>query len=428
MVTALGKLLRRRDDSISALEPALEDADPRVRANGIEALAQLGITESSVVLPSFSDDPDPRIRANAAVAFSRLKLDDGTDKGRDILVDMFDSRVESSRLSGVYGLGEIADEEALTRLEVALNDANPSIRQRALTSLARSGRRQAIDLLIQLLEEGDGATRHMTSRALEACGPAAVDPLIIALWSTGVEVRRYVIQALAGIGSPRAHQALIHILSLEAEEAYYDLVRLEKLRQLPQASGVRILADSLTQQVAQAKRNVIQVLHIVFGDRRGMRLILSNLNHPEPYVRSSAIEALEVRVDPSLIGGVLPLFEHSSPKVVAEHGGSYFLLPSKQPLDVLHELAGDRSRWLRACALFALGQVGGKRALGLLERRLKDPYELAQLNAIEAMGQLAGTDSLPLLERVGTLHGGRVQIYSEVAMRKIRSRVSQSTD
>jgi HEAT repeat protein len=289
-------------------------------------------------------------------------------------------------------------------------------------SLARSGRRQAIDRLVQIIEEGIGSTRHNASRALETCGDAAVDPLIIALWSSDVDTRRYVIRALGKIGSQRARQALVHILSLEAEEAYYDLLRIESLKELPQKSGVQLLADALMDRVAQARLNALQVLHTVFGDRKGMRIILSNLNHPEPYVRASAIEALEVRVDPTLISGILPLFEHSSPKVVAEHGGSYFKIPSKQPMEVLSALASDRSRWIRACALFAAGQVGGAKALPLLERRLTDSYELARLNAIEAMGNLAGAASLPLLEAMSASSEGHIRDYCRIAVTKIRKR------
>jgi HEAT repeat protein len=159
-----------------------------------------------------------------------------------------------------------------------------------------------------------------------------------------------------------------------------------------------------------------------------MRLILSNLNHPEPYVRSSAIEALEVRTGSSLVSGILPLFEHADPKVTAEHGGSYYQLPSKNPLEVLFELAGDRSRWLRACALYALGQVGDDQAVPLLERKVSDPYELARLNAIESLGELAGSAGLPLLEQAAKKYRGRERQYADTASKKIRARIAKSTD
>ncbi len=129
---------------------------------------------------------------------------------------------------------------------------------------------------------------------------------------------------------------------------------------------------------------------------------------------------------PSIISGIIPLLEHTSPKIVSEHGGSFFQLPSRSPLEVFFELASDRSRWLRACALYAIGQVGGDKALPLLERRVTDPYELARLNAIEAIGNLAGSAGLSLLERLRDEAGGRTREYSEAALGRVRARVARS--
>ena len=251
-----------------------------------------------------------------------------------------------------------------------------------------------------------------------------MDPLILALWSSNVEVRQFVVQTLGSIGTPRAQQALVHILSLEAQEAYYDLVRLDKLSQLPRTPGLVLMADSLTQRVEQAKRNALQVLRLTYGERKGMRIILSNLMHPEPYVRASAIEALEVRVEASTLGGVQPLFEHSNLSVTAEHGGSLYEMPSKDPLQILFELASDKSRWIRACALFALGEVGGQDVLPVLERRANDPYELVRLNAIEALGRLAGSSTTKLLEKIRGEQEGLTRRYADEAIKSIQSRVS----
>jgi HEAT repeat protein/ATP/ADP translocase len=426
MVAALGKLLRRKQESLSAVEPSLEDQDARVRANGIDALAQIGITESSSFLAPFVHDPEPRIRANTAVAYTRLDPERGADEARQILLDMYESGEESPQLSALFGLGEVGDEKSVEVLGSAMNDDRISVRHRAILGLAQAGRREGIDKLLVFLEEGDGATRHVAARALESCGEAAIDPLILALWGSEVGVRQYVSRALGHIGAPRARQALIHILSLEAEGAYYDLLRLEKIGELPQTSGIVLLADSLTERVRQAKANALQVLQLAFGDQKGMRLILSNLIHPEPYVRSSAIEALEVRVDQSLLGGVQPLFEHSNPRVTAEHGGVLYQLPSKEPLEVLMELASDRSRWIRACAIYAMGEAADKKVLPLLERRVKDPYELARLNAIEAIGRLAETSSLALLEQIRKEQEGRVRQYADLAIREIQARSGSS--
>ena len=237
MVAALGRLLRRSDESTRLLEPALEDKDPRVRANGIEALAQIGLAHPDSFLPSFETDPERRIRANAAVAYSRFDPERGADYGREILEEMYRTEEEAHQRSALYGLGEIGDARSVRLLDEALVDESMAVRRQAILSLAQAGRREAIQRLVRFMEEGDGTTRRLAARALAGSGEAAVVPLLLSLWGSEVEVRRHAIEALDGIGSTRADQALLQILSLEAEQSYYDLVRLQKLRTLPQTPG-----------------------------------------------------------------------------------------------------------------------------------------------------------------------------------------------
>jgi HEAT repeat protein len=296
-----------------------------------------------------------------------------------------------------------------------------------ILEIARRPDREALERLVHFLEEGDGATRHVAARALENCGEAAIDALTLALWSTDVEARRYVIRALGRIGTPRARQALLPVLSLEAEEAYYDLVRLEAVRRLPDRPGIRLLADSIVQRLERARRNAHQVLRAVFLAEPGMRLILSNLNHPDRYVRSSAIEALELRVDSSLLGGILPLFEHENPRSIAEHGGSLFSLPTRKPADVLRELSRHRSSWIRACAVYALGQVGTRDDLTALQRAVEDSYDLARWNAVEAIGHLADPSALAFLERLRR-ESGKMHDYAETAMADIQNREARASN
>ncbi len=250
--------------------------------------------------------------------------------------------------------------------------------------------------------------------------------LTLALWSADVEGRRYVIRALDRIGTERARQALLPVLSLEAEEAYYDLLRLEALTRLTRVTedpALELLKDSIVHRVARAKRNAHQVLRSVFISEPGMRLILSNLNHPDRYVRSSAIEALEVRVEPALLGGILPLFEHENPRAIAEHGSSFFELPSRESHEVLSELTRHRSPWVRACAIYVVGRLGRSEDLRPLEERLADDYDLARLNAIEAIGRLGDRNSMALLDGLQSDDDSKTRDYASRAMSNIKNRI-----
>lgn len=393
MLGALGKMIHRSDGGVEA-DP-LSEVDPLVRASGMESIAQSGIFRSEKLLEEAGTAPESLATATAIDADRPPPL--GTE-------DLH------HRESGVPP------------------ERTGANRRRVFLDLARRSDRAGLERLVHYLEEGDGATRHLAARALESCGESAIDALTIALWSTDVEGRRSVIGALDRIASPRARQALLPILSLEAEEAYYDLVRLTAIQQLRKSPGIELLVDSIEQRVERARRNVYHVLRAVFLIEPGMRLILSNLNHPDRYVRSSAIEALELRVDPSVLGGILPLFEHENPRSIAEHGGSYFALPASKPSEVLRELTRHRSPWIRACALYAMGQVGlgGADEITCLRAALDDGYELARLNAVEALGRIGDRSILRDLEARARSEEPRMTAYLETAMAAIRSRADSA--
>ena len=384
MMSALGKMVQQKHDV--ADRESLEHRDPRVRASGMTSIAESGIfrvedltkTAEPTEAPGVTDTP------NATEPTTDAASDDGVTT------------------------------EALTK----------TAKRAQFLDLARSGEREALERLVHYLEEGDGATRHLASRALETCGEPAVDILTLALWSADVEGRRYVIRALDRIGTERARQALLPVLSLEAEEAYYDLVRLEALKGLTDDPALGLLKDSIVHRVARARRNAHQVLRSVFMAEPGMRLILSNLHHPDRYVRSSAIEALEVRVEPTVLGGILPLFEHENPRDIAEHGSSFFEFPVREPHEVLSELTRHRSPWVRACAVYVVGRMGRSEDLDPVQERLEDDYELARLNAIEAIGRLGNHDSVALLEALKKNDDDiRTQAYASSAVKNIRNRI-----
>ena len=416
---------------VSGLKRALENGAASVRLLAVEVAAELKEPEvASLLVDRFRDEPDAEVRARMLAALGKMIRERSDGKDVETIVDV-DPRVRASGMeslaqSGIFQPDDVTADDSPPPVTVVPPLTHPSEsppaveedRRRTILEIARRPDRESLERLVHFLEEGDGATRHVAARALENCGEAAIDALTLALWSTDVEARRYVIRALGRIGTPRARQALLPVLSLEAEEAYYDLVRLEAVRSFPDRPGVRLLADSIVQRVERARRNAHQVLRAVLLTEPGMRLILSNLNHPDRYVRSSAIEALELRVDASLLGGILPLFEHENPRSIAEHGGSLFSLPARKPADVLRELARHRSSWIRACAVYALGLVGSRDDLATLQRAVDDPYDLARLNAVEAIGRLGDLSALAFLENLRQ-ESGKMRDYAEASIADI---------
>ena len=393
MLSALGKMVHRQNDVPE--RESLEHRDPRVRASGMTSIAESGIFR----VEDLTAPDEHEHEAAPAASAPEPAPPRSTDKPKS------KSKPEPK-----------PKPEAETK----------SAKREQFLDLARSGERDALKRLIHYLEEGDRATRHLAARALESCGEPAIDMLTLALWSADVEGRRYVIRALDRIGTERARQALLPVLSLEAEEAYYDLLRLQALTRLTRVTedpALELLKDSIVHRVARAKRNAHQVLRSVFISEPGMRLILSNLNHPDRYVRSSAIEALEVRVEPALLGGILPLFEHENPRAIAEHGSSFFELPSREFHEVLSELTRHRSPWVRACTIYVVGRLGRSEDLRRLEERLADDDDLVRLNAIEAIGRLGDRNSMALLDGLQSDDDSKTRDYASRAMSNIKNRI-----
>jgi HEAT repeat protein len=429
----------------SALRRAFENDETSMRLLAVEVASELKQPEAaSLLVKHFREEKDTAVKARMLSAlgqmvYHRAEGDEASE--RESLHDR-DPRVRASEMSsiaesGMFRIEDLAEASersdppappkpeatatSLTPSEIFANEK--SVKRERFLDLARSGDRRALERLIHYLEEGDGATRHLAARALESCGEPAVDMLTLALWSSDVEGRRYVIRALDRIGSERARQALLPVLSLEAEEAYYDLVQLETLTHLSDEPALALLKDSIVHRVARAKRNAHQILRAVFIAEPGMRLILSNLHHADKHVRASALEALEVRVEPTLLGGILPLFEHENPRVIAEHGSSYFQFPKREPREVLYELTRHRSPWVRACAVYVVGRLGLVEDLSAVEERLGDDYELARLNAIEAIGRLGDETSIAILQDLQTDDDAKTRDYASAAMRNIQKRL-----
>ena len=298
MMRAVSPKAPEADDTV--LRRALDDDEASVRLLAVEVAAELKEPEAAALLVDrFRQEKNSDVRAGMLAALGKMvhgKSDTPEAEG----IEDVDPRVRASRMAsmaetGIFRIEELtpADPQAHEPREpaepeppAATADLTKTAKRRHFLELARSEERNALDKLVHYLEDGDGATRHLAARALETCGEPAIDLLTLALWSTDVEGRRYVIRALARIGTNRARHALLPILSLEAEEAYYDLVRVEAVSHLPEDASVSLLRDSILQRTERARRNAHQILRAAFMGEPGMRLILSNLNHPDRYVRS----------------------------------------------------------------------------------------------------------------------------------------------
>ena len=394
LLSALGSV-GRGQAVVAAAARHLEHSNSRVRANAIACARRLGVAGSERLGGLLADDA-PRVCVNAALWSEAIEA----ESGRARLLELAHSRHSAERASAMYGLGVLGRPQDIDVIVGGTGDEAHPVRRRAVLSLAQTGLSRALQTLIEIVEEPRGALRYLAARSLIRFGDDAIDDLVLSLWGGDVDTRRHLISALAAIGTPRAVQALQPVLSLESVECDYDSLRLARLGGLPPTDGLRLLQDSLEARVRAARENAVTVLRSVHGQDDAFEAALGHLNHPDPSARARAVEALEVRLGSGLVASAAPMFEHGAHDRAAEHGGTFFQLPSKSPIETLQELTHSRSRWLRALALYALGETRDHVPLENVIRGATDEYDLARANAATAIGRLGAAAGVGALEKL----------------------------
>lgn len=150
-VGALGDLVAHADDArervVAALDRALADADPRVRAAALRALGAISAHEVLPALLVACEDQDGGVRQEAIAA-----------------------------------LGEVGDERACGKLERALVDSRPEVRFQAVMAYPRvcSSREDVVAVLERASRDGDPHVVHVALRMAEEIGGSpsahAADP------------------------------------------------------------------------------------------------------------------------------------------------------------------------------------------------------------------------------------------------------------
>jgi len=134
----------------------LEDSDSRVRANCVEAVSRLKISEASLktALLKLVNDPSNRVRANIAISLLSI----GEEKGREILEKMLVSKDEFMRASATYALGEVRESGDKSRLIELLADSSLLVRKNAVRSLVKHGIK-ILPQVVPVLSSSDPAVK-----------------------------------------------------------------------------------------------------------------------------------------------------------------------------------------------------------------------------------------------------------------------------
>ena len=126
-------LIGRSNKSAKWLEKRMAEADPRVRANAIEALWGINGEQSRAILWEAAKDKHNRVAGNALVGLYRS----GDVTSIPAFLEMAESEEPLFRLTGVWAMGETEDPRFLPVLGRRLADAQGALRKTVFHAINR---------------------------------------------------------------------------------------------------------------------------------------------------------------------------------------------------------------------------------------------------------------------------------------------------
>jgi len=137
----IASLIQKMDTEHIYTRRLMQHADPRIRANALQAIGDREDSKGDEFLLAGASDPDNRVRTLAAVGLTRR----GDPKGMSLLLKMIRDSNPVERRSAAWGLGACGHTKSRTLLEsLSQNDSDARVRE-----LAAEGLRK--------LQQGDGS-------------------------------------------------------------------------------------------------------------------------------------------------------------------------------------------------------------------------------------------------------------------------------
>jgi|GEM_PF-1204864 len=271
---------------VGLLITLVSDSDPRVKANSIEGIEQVGDPESYPHIVPYLADVDNRVRVNAAQALNRF----GKTRLIGCLAKMIDSENVAYRDSAVYALGMAKMAEAVPLLERTLKDVSESVRVkavRALEILAKQGVKEAETVLTKYRENGGE-------------GEQTVEVAVGDLFS----------RDNAG-------------LSVESEDLLFDDISDHRIQELKKIVKRRAYerVDEVIKLLRREKEDTVRASIVLTLGRlkakKYISLIKPFLKEKNDRIRASAVESLGLFEDPALWIDLIPLLEDPNNRVKA---------------------------------------------------------------------------------------------------------------
>ena len=358
---ALRALARIGDSrSVQPLVKALEAAEAWLAPHIADILARHGEAAIDPLLALLDRGAQPRARAWAANVLGELHA----ARAFPALLRCLDDTDDEVRAKSATALGRLGDRRAVgPLLDRMLADPAPFVRARIANALGQFGGGEVTDRLVHALGDPAWWVRVRSVEALERIGPAAEQPLVVALDSEDAEIRQRAAVTLERMGATETLAAAVRN-GENAEEAAATLAK------FPSAGARELIGGLLLSPTESARRVMLRALRHAGRHDLSPEIAQVATSDPNPPIRAEALDIL-----------------------------SRFRVPSATTVAIEAERT-DPEPEVRAAALRALTRQGSAEARRVMVAGLDSSEEVVRAAAVDGcarFGTAGGDDRIPAL-------------------------------
>ncbi len=390
------------------LLPLLADKRVAVKNLAQEILEKTGGSGLGL-LHAHINDRDEDVRKMIADILGRLELPAATP----ILIEMLKDNNDNVRSSAIEGLGRITDQSIVDYL-IDLLGRDDWVTLFAVESLGRQGNSKAIRPLVNLIKSSDNI--DVQSMAIDALSHIGGKESVAGMLEIIDIVNQEIMDtAVMGIVTMTQGNICSLIDELGRDEFITHLARVADTIDGTQPENImHILQAFITVDGSKCSREVMKLTEIIDIENQDMV--------------NKTVELVDIVCDENTLIDSLSHENHTRRWVSVKVLG---LRRSVKSLSSLASLFEDVERDLKKEILYAMGNIGGKKALSFISEHLSDGEGHIREAAVEALGSIESIVVIqPLLkqlwvEEYHNVIGKIVDVLIEIGRRYKRQELAE---
>jgi AAA family ATP:ADP antiporter len=438
-------------DLSADIAPLAEDQNLEVRTEALSYLFQKSFPEEKInLLREFLGHPDYQTRAAALMCTARGSAESETIRKFFPLKSLIEDTLKSiKQMQGdeekgkfirsniALAIGEARSPELFSYLHILLNDSAPEVLESAVISAGKTGAREFVPVLIDLLNHKHA--RKFSREALANYGEDVIDDLAGCLSDPNQprNTRLNIPKVMGMIGAQKTVDVLIANLDqidlvlrfqvlrglnhlrtnfpmLKFNEKPIEKKLLEEVHsymntltilyaQCQFEKNIKHPADSAhPERVKEAQTLLIRALEEKSDKNLGRIFRLLGLRYPakdmynaylgivsnKQDIRANAVEFLDNVLDSGLKKVIIPLVETNSLEALIEITGRQFNLEIPDEKACLQQLLNDNDDWLKTCVLYLIAQMKDATFLSAIGNLINSRDAVVKETARYALSQL----------------------------------------